>query len=63
MLAFENAVALGVDVLEMDVHSTADGTLVLIHDDKVDRTTDGTGRVNDLTLAELQQLDALCPAG
>jgi len=58
MLAFENAVALGVDVLEMDVHSTADGALVLIHDDTVDRTTDGTGRVNDLTLAEIQQLDA-----
>jgi len=58
MIAFENAVALGVDVLEMDVHSTRDGALVLIHDDTVDRTTDGTGRVNDLTLAEIQQLDA-----
>ena len=58
MLAFANAVILGVDVLEMDVHSTSDGALVLIHDDTVDRTTDGTGRVNDLTLAELQQLDA-----
>jgi len=58
MLAFANAVALGVDVLEMDVHSTSDGALVLIHDDTVDRTTDGTGRVNDLTLAEIQQLDA-----
>jgi len=58
LIAFENAVALGVDVLEMDVHSTADGALVLIHDDTVDRTTDGTGRVNDFTLAELQQLDA-----
>ena len=58
MLAFENAMALGVDVLEMDVHSTSDGALVLIHDDTVDRTTDGTGRVNDFTLAELQQLDA-----
>ena len=58
LIAFENAVALGVDVLEMDVHSTNDGVLVLIHDDTVDRTTDGTGRVNDFTLAELQQLDA-----
>ncbi len=58
MLAFANAVALGVDVLEMDVHSTSDGALVLIHDDTVDRTTDGSGRVNDLTLAEIQQLDA-----
>ena len=58
MVAFENAMALGVDVLEMDVHSTADGALVLIHDDTVDRTTDGRGRVQDFTLAELQQLDA-----
>ncbi len=58
LIAFENAVALGVDVLEMDVHSTADSALVLIHDDTVDRTTDGTGRVNDFALAELQQLDA-----
>ena len=58
LIAFENAVALGVDVLEMDVHSTNDGALVLIHDDTVDRTTDGSGRVLDFTLAELQQLDA-----
>jgi len=58
MLAFVNAVALGVDVLEMDVHSTSDGALVLIHDDTVDRTTDGSGRVQEFTLAELQQLDA-----
>ncbi|MGC9335211.1 MAG: glycerophosphodiester phosphodiesterase [Anaerolineae bacterium] len=56
--AFEQAVALGVDVLEMDVHSTADGALVVIHDRTVDRTTDGSGAVHDLTLAELQALDA-----
>ena len=49
-IAFENAVALGVDVLEMDVHGTRDGALVLIHDDTVDRTTDGSGRVNDCLL-------------
>lgn len=58
MPAFQNAVDLGVDVLEMDVHSTADNVLVLIHDDTVDRTTDGTGRIQDFTFAELQQLDA-----
>lgn len=58
LLAFDNAVALGVDVLETDVHSTRDGVLVLIHDDTVDRTTDGAGRVNDLTLEEIKQLDA-----
>jgi glycerophosphoryl diester phosphodiesterase len=56
--AFERAVALGVDVLEMDVHSTADGVLVVIHDSTVDRTTDGTGPVHDLTLAEIKALDA-----
>ncbi|NDJ60130.1 MAG: glycerophosphodiester phosphodiesterase [Chloroflexi bacterium] len=58
LAAFEHAVELGVDVLEMDVFSTADGVLVTIHDDTVDRTTDGTGRVQDFTFAELQTLDA-----
>lgn len=58
LYAFERAVALGVDVLEMDIHSTADGVLVVIHDGTVDRTTDGSGAVHDLTLAELQHLDA-----
>ena len=58
MVAFDHAVEMGVDVLEMDLHSTADGVLVLIHDDSVDRTTDGTGKVNELTFAEIQQLDA-----
>ncbi len=58
MMAFTHAVELGVDVLEMDIHSSADGELVVIHDDTVDRTTDGNGRVNDLTLAELQSYDA-----
>lgn len=58
MYAFEHAVELGVDVLEMDVHSTADGELVLMHDDTVDGTTNGTGPINGLTLAEVQALDA-----
>jgi glycerophosphoryl diester phosphodiesterase len=58
MYAYTRAEALGVDVLEMDVHSSADGVLVLIHDDTVDRTTNGSGRVNDQTLVELQALDA-----
>jgi glycerophosphoryl diester phosphodiesterase len=56
--AFAGAVALGVDVLEMDLHGTADGALVIIHDATVDRTTNGTGRVNSLTLADLKRLDA-----
>lgn len=58
MYAFERAAAMGVDVLEMDMHSTADGVLVLMHDDTVDRTTDGEGPINDFTLAELKTLDA-----
>lgn len=58
MMAFEYAVNLGVDVLELDVHTSSDGEIVIIHDDTVDRTTDGSGRVNDMTLAELKALDA-----
>jgi glycerophosphoryl diester phosphodiesterase len=45
-------------MLEMDVQATLDGEIVVIHDETVDRTTDGSGRVSDLTLAELQELDA-----
>ena len=54
----DGAADLGVDVLEMNVHMTRDGAIVLIHDDTVDRTTDGTGTVWELTLAEVQALDA-----
>lgn len=56
--AFERGVELGADVLEMDLQLTADDEVVVIHDGTVDRTTDGTGRVRDLTLSEIQQLDA-----
>ena len=45
-------------VLEFDVHASKDGALVVIHDDSVDRTTNGTGQVHSLTLAELKELDA-----
>jgi len=59
LAAFESAVAdWGVDMLEMDVRLTADGHVVVIHDDTVDRTTDGSGAVRDMTLAELRGLDA-----
>ena len=58
LYAFENAVNLGVDVLEMDAHITKDDHIVLMHDEEVDRTTDGTGVIEEMTLAELQQLDA-----
>ena len=58
MFAFQNAADLGVDVLEMDVHITKDGILVLMHDETVDRTTNGTGEIESMTLDELKQLDA-----
>ena len=58
LAAFENAARLGVDVLEMDVHSTADGEIVVLHDDTVDRTTEGSGPVTSFTLDDLQALDA-----
>jgi glycerophosphoryl diester phosphodiesterase len=52
------ALRLGVDAIEIDVHRSRDGVPVLIHDDRVDRTTDGAGAVSELTLAELKGLDA-----
>ena len=54
---FERAVQLGADMVELDVHICASGELVVIHDDTVDRTTDGSGRVGDMTLDELKVLD------
>lgn len=58
LAAFDNAFGLNVDVFEYDTHMTKDGHLVVIHDATVDRTTDGTGSVNELTLEEVQALDA-----
>ncbi|EST37074.1 hypothetical protein N566_15035 [Streptomycetaceae bacterium MP113-05] len=48
----------GVDVIELDLHLSSDGALVVMHDPEVDRTTDGTGPVSGLTLAALRELDA-----
>ena len=56
--AFDLALEMNAPALETDVRRTADGQLVLLHDERVDRTTDGQGRVADLTLAELKGLDA-----
>jgi glycerophosphoryl diester phosphodiesterase len=58
LAAFEHARALGADVLEMDTRATADGTLVVLHDATVDRTTNGHGPVDAMPLAELKKLDA-----
>lgn len=56
--SFEAAARLGVDQIETDVRITKDGELVCIHDTTVDRTTNGSGKVCDYTLAELRALDA-----
>jgi len=56
--AFDLALELGARELELDVQSSADGELVVIHDHTVDRTTDGAGAVESLTLAALRRLDA-----
>jgi glycerophosphoryl diester phosphodiesterase len=57
LFAIRRALAAGADAIELDVHATADGELVVCHDETVDRTTDGTGRIAGLTLAELKELD------
>lgn len=57
-VAYDGAVALGVDLIEFDVHRTKDGVLVVLHDASVDRTTDGEGAVRAMTYAELSALDA-----
>jgi glycerophosphoryl diester phosphodiesterase len=56
--AFERAVELGADVIELDLHMSQDGELVVIHDDTLDRTTDGSGPVHQRSLGELMRLDA-----
>jgi glycerophosphoryl diester phosphodiesterase len=58
VIAMETAISYGADSLEFDVQISSDGVPVCIHDSTVDRTTDGTGNVKDLTLAQLQALDA-----
>ena len=54
----ELAIRQGADLVEIDLHLSADGQLVVIHDDTVDRTTNGTGRVGDLPFNALRGLDA-----
>jgi glycerophosphoryl diester phosphodiesterase len=56
--SFEQAVVEGADMIELDVVHSSDGVLVVFHDDTVDRTTDGSGCVGELTVAELKAFDA-----
>ncbi len=57
LFALRNAVAAGADAIELDVHATADRRLVVCHDTTVDRTTNGSGRIADLSLDQVRQLD------
>jgi glycerophosphoryl diester phosphodiesterase len=56
--AYENALTIGADVVELDLHATADGVVVCLHDATVDRTTNGTGTVRDMFFQEVHSLDA-----
>ncbi|MBC3784190.1 glycerophosphodiester phosphodiesterase [Spirosoma utsteinense] len=56
--AFKEAIRLGAQMIEFDIQLTKDNALVIMHDETVDRTTNGTGKVADLTLAQIRQLDA-----
>ncbi len=56
--AIRHAVAVGADAVEFDLHATRDGRLVLLHDDTVDRVSDGSGPMEDMTLEEARSLDA-----
>src|SRR5262245_13772350 len=58
LAAFRRAVALGIEYIELDVHLSRDGHVVVIHDVTLERTTNGYGKVQEQTLAQLQQWDA-----
>ncbi|MCC5940036.1 MAG: alkaline phosphatase family protein, partial [Balneolaceae bacterium] len=58
MAAFKRAHELGADVVEIDLYTSSDGHLFILHDSTLDRTTDGEGKATELTLEELQALDA-----
>lgn len=58
LVSFQKAIELQADMTELDIHLSKDGKLIVMHDPSVDRTTDGTGLVADLTVPELKDLDA-----
>ena len=60
MIAFEKAMEAGADMIELDVHLSADKKLVVIHDETIDRTSDGSGRVGHMTVHELQRYNYNC---
>jgi glycerophosphoryl diester phosphodiesterase len=58
MVAFNHAIEIGSDWIELDVHTTADGVVIVHHDTTVDRCTDGQGTIRNMTLEEIKRLDA-----
>jgi glycerophosphoryl diester phosphodiesterase len=58
LISFERAIAMGADMIEFDVQLTRDGEVVVFHDEKLTRCTNGKGRIADYTLAQLKKLDA-----
>lgn len=58
LAAFQTAVDLGIDGVEFDIQRTQDGQLIVFHDEDVERTTDGSGPVENMTLAQVKALDA-----
>ncbi|MBB6215423.1 glycerophosphoryl diester phosphodiesterase [Anaerosolibacter carboniphilus] len=58
LAAYKKALDFGADGIEIDIHLSKDGRLIVCHDEKVDRTTDGKGLINDMTLREIKRLDA-----
>jgi len=57
LLAFTNAINMGIQVIELDIHRSKDGIIVINHDQTIDRLTDGTGLIREMSWAELQQVD------
>ena len=58
LAAFKKAIEIGVDAIELDLHGTADGEIVVIHDPSLDRTTNLSGPINQTTLETIKQADA-----
>jgi len=58
LASIKKALDIGVDAIEFDIHKTADDQLVLMHDDTIDRTTNGSGSIAELSLSELEKYDA-----
>ena len=63
LAGFQEAVRLGADGIELDVHLSSDGEIVVIHDERLERTTDGTGLVAEKSLGELEELNAAAKFG